>query len=311
MIINRYGGGFGRRLLTGLLVTALTAVAAIVALPGAAQAALPGGRANYTVALMRNFGDTQSFVRLAEYSLRVDGSARADYWAWNAQTVTIDANRPSGISTVGCADTCTVWTTDGFQAAPKQLFGTWRVDDAGLHVDWSNGQTERWTITNQATITKLTLASHPTANRGWGWGSTFGFGSGLSAKQVFDARTKLSGPFSQNNYGAVLESETMLQLRPDASFPAALCSDNCINLSTPGRNKAFLGGTGADRRMYYNHELYEVHNVDCVVKGHLKPALQIIDDTGAFRGLIMVEASVYAKVNGSDILAIYDLNNID
>ncbi|MEU4423317.1 hypothetical protein AB0F81_22040 [Actinoplanes sp. NPDC024001] len=86
--MNRHRSLFG-----GLLATLLIAAVAVVALPGAASAATtpPGGRANYTVALMRNVG-TQSFVRLAQYSLRSDNSIRMDYWAWNAQTP-----RPQGL----------------------------------------------------------------------------------------------------------------------------------------------------------------------------------------------------------------------
>lgn len=302
-------GGFARRLRTGLLATALMVAAATIVLPGAANAAPPGDRANFTVALMKNAG-TQSFVRLAQYSLRADNSARADYWAWNAQD--LQPRVPSGLTSSGCANNCGIWTTDGFQNAPQQLFGTWKVIGDNLSITWTSGSsgTERWQFTNLPTITKVALVSHPTANRGWGWGSKVGFGSALSARQVFDTRTVLNGRYSQNNWGTVDDDTTSLRLTPGPTLAVKLCNDHCINLSNP-ENKAYLAGSGADRRMYYNHERYEVFSDPCMEKGHLKPALQVLDDNGAFRGLIMAEASLYLHTWGSNILGIYDLNNIE
>ncbi len=44
--------------------------------------------------------------------------------------------------------------------------------------------------------------------------------------------------------------------------------------------------------------------------GHLKAGLQVIDDNGVFRGVVEVEASLYSKQKGSDILGIFDYNDI-
>ncbi|MBG0567342.1 hypothetical protein I4J89_38420 [Actinoplanes sp. NEAU-A11] len=309
------------------MVTALMVVAAIVALPGSAEAAQepPGGRANYTVALMRNVG-TESFVRLAQYSLRADGTIRADYWAWNAQQT--QPNVSSGLRTLGCANTCDIWTPNGFQSAPKQLYGTWSLTSTDdLSITWTSGSSgvERWKFANLATATQLTLASHPTANTGWGWGSRIGFNTGVPARTIFESNIlPLSGPWSQNNWGEVLGGITQLQMTANGTLPVHLCdnndgnpgNDHCINVTTPAigdkpENKAYIGGTGTDRRMFYNHELKTVNSGPCPARGHLKAALQILDDNGTFRGLIMVEASLAAKTYGTNILGIFDLNNID
>ncbi|MEU4423316.1 hypothetical protein AB0F81_22035 [Actinoplanes sp. NPDC024001] len=183
---------------------------------------------------------------------------------------------------------------------------------------WSNGQAERWKFANLATLTQLTLASHPTATVGWGWGSTKGFNYGVSTRAIFESNMPpLSGRWQQNNWGTIIGGDsTQLQVSANGSIPAKLCNDNCIDISTPPKgpddlgNKAYIGGTGTDRKMFYNHELRKVYAADCPVRGHLKAGLQIIDDTGAFRGLIMVEASLADKTYGTNILTIFDLNNV-
>ncbi|MEH0934649.1 hypothetical protein [Micromonospora psammae] len=313
---------FGARLMT-LLLVALTVLTAAPA-PAQAVAVPPGGRANYVVALMRNVG-TESFVRLAEYSLRSDGTARADYWAWNAKT--LSGRAETGFTTAGCAQTCKVYTAAGFESDPKQLYGTWSVSGSDLTIQWTtNSQTERWKFSNMATVTKLDLASHPTANRGFGWGSTVHFRTGVSVTDIYNAHGTYTGPGVENNYGTITEFPASSQTihHPDAYNSVRLCNVNCMNLSTMKSdgaggvvpsNKVYLAGNGLDRKMYYNHQLYEVNADRCIgtgttAAGHLKPALQIIDDNGAFRGLVVVEASLYSFSYGGNILGVFDLNDI-
>lgn len=294
-----------------LLTTAPTARAAVTP---------PAGHGTYVVALMRNVG-TESFVRLAQYSLRSDGSARADYWAWNAQTLQPRAD--SGFTTSGCATTCRVWTTNGFQSAPQQMYGVWSVSGSSVSITWNaSSETERWTFTNLVNITKLDLASHPRATDGFGWGSIVGITTGVSASEIFAAHGTYSGPGVENNYGTVKTYTNASQTihREDINYPVRLCNSTCMNLSTYNgttpSNKVYLAGSGTDRKMFYNHQLFGVNPDPCigggstVGAGHLKPSLQIIDDTGAFRGLIVAEASLYDFAYGSNILGIYDLNDI-
>ncbi|MGX7675586.1 hypothetical protein [Plantactinospora sp. DSM 117369] len=300
----------------GLIALALTLVAAVAAPARAsAEPVPPGGRANYVVALMRNIG-TESFVRLAEYSLRADGTARADYWAWNAQT--LKGRMPSGFTTSGCALSCTVWTPDGFQNAPGQLYGTWTVAGNDLSITWTSGSsgTERWRFSNLATTTKLDLASHQTATDGFGWGSTVGFRTGIPMSTIRAAHGTYEGPTIENNYGTITERVVSQTIhRDDANYPNRLCNANCINIST-NTNKYYMAGSGTDRKMFLNHQLYDVNSRPCIgeghatAAGHMKPALQIIDDAGAFRGWVTVEASLYSFQYGGNILGIADMNDI-
>lgn len=318
------GGRRSWRSRLGVMLLAAVAVLTAAPVPAHAVSVPPGGRANYTVALMRNVG-TESFVRLAEYSLRSDGTARADYWAWNAKTLV--GRVATGLTTSGCVHACPVYTAAGFEAAPKQLYGTWSVFGNDLTIQWAtNSQTERWKFTNMATVTKVDLASHPTANRGFGWGSTTNFRTGVSVTDIYDLHGTYTGPGVENNYGSITEFPATSQKIhwPDDYNPIRLCNMNCINLSTVKQdgvgatvpsNKIYLAGSGEGRKMYYNHQLYSVNMHDCIgggspYAGHLKPALQIIDDVGTFRGLVVVEVSLYSFAYGSNILGVFDLNDI-
>src|SRR5690349_7429368 len=167
-----------------LLVLLMLSVVSVPTVAAAAAATPPEGRGSYVVALM---GDSpiagRSWIRLAEYSFRADGTARMDYWSWN-QTVLYDKTR-TGFRTNGCAYDCGVWTSEGFEGAPKQLFGTWRSDDDLINVTWSTGDSEAWRYTHHAGITKLDLNGatvKPTV--GWGWGSRQGFGSYAPMSEV-------------------------------------------------------------------------------------------------------------------------------
>jgi hypothetical protein len=274
----------------------------------------PGGRRNFVVALMRNVG-TESFVRLAQYTLRDDQTIRADYWAWNAQT--LHPRTPSGYTTSGCANTCKVWTAEGFEAGPSTMLGVWSISGHNLSVTWNaSGQTERWVMSNHETATRVELASHPTATDGFGWGSTRDFTTAATMTTIHGKPGWYQGPKVVNNYGeSTTGTEFLVIQRDDANYPDRLCNVNCINNSTT-TNKVYLAGTGKDRKVFYNMQLFEVDSHACIGggtnigAGHLKPALQIIDDAGEFRGLISVEASLYTKQRASDILGIFDMDNI-
>ncbi|PRY30483.1 hypothetical protein [Pseudosporangium ferrugineum] len=279
----------------------------------------PGGRRNFVVALMRNVG-TESFVRLAQYSLRADGTVRADYWAWNAQTAQLRAD--AGYSTADCARTCRVYTSEGFQDDPARMFGRWTVTGNNLGITWdANGEAERWTLANHAGASRVSLASHPRATVGYGWGSTFGFTGGVPMQTIHDLHGRYDGPYSQNAWGEQTAGTTTLVIHAnDANVPDRTCSGTCLNESTYNgtalSNKVYLAGSGTDRKVFYNHQLAEVDATPCIggntagYAGHLKPSLSIIDDAGRFRGLLSVQAVTYNQTAPGNILGIYDQNDL-
>jgi hypothetical protein len=293
----------------------LMAVLLLLGVPAAAGAAgAPNGRHSYVVALMRNVG-TESFVRLAQYTLRDDQTIRADFWAWNAQT--LHPRTPTGYTTSGCANTCKVWTAEGFESGPSTMLGVWSVSGHNLSVTWdTTGEAERWVMTNYETVTRIELASHPRATDGFGWGSTRGFTTAANMTTIHSKPGWYQGPRVINNWGEVTTGTEALVIHPnDANYPNRLCNANCVNNSTV-TNKIYLAGSGNDRKVYYNMQLFDVDGQPCIGggsdngAGHLKPSLQIIDDAGQFRGLVTVEASLYFKKFGSNILGIFDMNNI-
>lgn len=301
---------------------ALTALLStlVVATPSAAMAAdPPGGRSNFVVALMRNVG-TESFVRLAQYSLRADGTVRSDYWAWNAQTLQLRAD--SGYSTAGCAATCRVYTADGFQRAPSQMFGRWSVSGNSLGITWdAGGEAERWTLANHATASRVSLASHPRATHGFGWGSTFGFTGGVPMQTIHNLHGRYDGPYSENAYGKRSAGTTTLVIHAnDANVPDRTCNATCLNETTYNgtavSNKVYIAGSGTDRKVFYNHQLAAVDAATCIggntsgYAGHMKPSLSIVDDAGRFRGLLSVQAVTYNYTDEGNILGIYDQNDV-
>jgi len=309
-----------RRLLALAGLTALLSTLAL-APPAAALAAdpPPGDRRNFVVALMRNVG-TESFVRLAQYSLRSDGTVRSDYWAWNAQTLQLRAD--SGYSTAGCARNCRVYTADGFQRGPSQMFGRWTVSGNSLGITWdATGEAERWTLANYATTSRVSLASHPRATDGYGWGSTFGFTGGVPMQTIHDLHGRYDGPYTQNAHGRQSTGTTTLVIHAnDANVPDRTCSSTCLNETTYNgsavSNKVYIAGSGADRKVFYNHQLDEVDSTPCIggntsgYAGHMKPSLSIVDDNGRFRGLLSVQAVTYNDTEGGNILGIYDQNDV-
>ena len=113
-----------------------------------ARAAAPENRGRFVVAIM---GDVPtggaSYVRLATYDLRSTGTVRMDYWSWNQDTLIPIARTP--YRTDGCAHDCGVFTSGGFEGAPKTLFGTWTADSALVHITWSTGNAESWRYTHR------------------------------------------------------------------------------------------------------------------------------------------------------------------
>jgi hypothetical protein len=300
--------------LLGLFAILSTVVLGPATAASAASDPPPANRRNFVVALMRNDG-TRSTVRIAQYSLRADQSIRADYWAWSA--VTPKPRTATPYTTSGCAHVCRVYTAAGFQKAASSVFGTWSITAKTLTVTWRGGLgAERWTIANYATASRIKLASHPTATDGFGWGSTVGFTTGVNTTTIFNLHGWYEGPRVINNYGQVTRGTEALVIHPnDAAFPHRRCNANCIDNSTV-TNKVYLAGSGADRKIFYNHQTVADDDDPCigggttVGAGHLKPALEILDDTGRFRGLISVEASVYVRRHGGDVVSVFDYNDI-
>lgn len=300
------------------LLAGIVLVGGVLSAPAYA-ATPPAGRGSYVVGVL---GDSptkgRSWVRLAMYSLRADGSARMDYWAWNQDKTLL--RTPTGFRTSGCQYDCPVWTSEGFEpgAGPSQTFGTWSVQGDKVEIKWSDTVTEVWRYVNHDNITKLDLNSatnRPTV--GWGWGSTKGFSTYATMSQIKSKNVALAGLYRQNNYG---ESSGTQKTGLDLSL-FGQCNANCLRLHTTD-DKYYLAGGSAQtgqldgRKLYYNLQKFKVDSSKCIGEqseigaGHLRPSLQIIDDTGAFRGMISVEATVYKPVPGGAIIGLFDLNDV-
>jgi hypothetical protein len=267
----------------------------------------PGGRGNFVTAVMSDNG-TSSWVRLAQYSFRADGTIRQDFWFWDQNTMTGWEN--TGITTSGCEYSCSVRTAERFEDSnstyPKTLFGSYTVSASAVSVTWSSGSSESWSLTNQSTASRLALTSSTYgATHGWSWGSTRGFSSYATIAEMEAHSGTYTGPFQQNNWGSSASGTTSLNL---AGF--SMCNGSCLNQTT-ATTKSYLAGPNNSRKTFYNRQRFDVDPSNCIGSGggHLNPLLQIIDDDGMFRGWVGVEASLYSEQPGSAIVAIYDLND--
>ena len=242
------------RLRTMFALTALLSTLALAVPSAAAAADPPGDRRNFVVALMRNVG-TESFVRLAQYSLRADGTVRSE------------------------------------------------------------------TLANHATASRVSLASHPRATDGFGWGSTFGFTGGVPMQTIHNLHGRYDGPYTENGYGRQSTGTTTLVIHAnDANVPDRTCNATCLNETTykgtAVSNKVYIASSGTDRKVFYNHQLAKVDGTACIggntsgYAGHMKPSLSIVDDAGRFRGLLSVQAVTYNYTDEGNILGIYDQNDV-
>lgn len=287
----------------------LTAILALLVIQvDDAAAVLPGDRGNYVTAVMMDSGQS-SWVRLAQYSFRDDGSIRQDFWFWDQGTMTGWA--PTGLTTNGCTSICSVRTAERFQDGngtyPRTLFGTYSAVGAVVSITWSGGSTETWTLTSYKLASRLELAnSNYGATHGWSWGSTEGFSSYSTISEIRLRGGSYSGPFQQNNWGSSTSGTTSLGVN---GF--GLCNNNTLSQTT-STTKLYLAGLNNSRQTYYNRQRFDVDQAACIGSGggHLNQFLQIIDDQGLFRGWVGVEASLYEKKSGGAIVTIYDLNDI-
>lgn len=253
-----------------------------------------------------------------------------------------------GCESVG--QVCPVYTSSGFEKPPSTRFGRYVVGTNAVAVYWDETPTlyERWNISSLEKITKFTLSTSPRFNIGSGWGSKKGFGTFVPISLI--PSISYPGSFYQNNYGKSVSGRTAITFKsfekclsgscatlrssftystevPESQIPATLnkyigsqvvkIEGGVATIEYPEWNDNFIAGTGS-RKNFYNHQMDQGADgainscigVNGMGKGHLKPMLQIVDDDGAFRGWVGVEASLTLQLYGYAILGIFDLNNL-
>ncbi|MEP6696198.1 MAG: hypothetical protein ABJA34_04875 [Pseudonocardiales bacterium] len=312
--------------LFGLLIAFAAVVPfCLVATPAQAAAAnLPAGRSTYVIAAIGGPYNSM-YVRVATYRFATNNTMTEKVWSWRQNSITGGAanmKRYSGYTTSGCLRVCPVRTPVNFQqgGVPITATGNWAIDAYGhLSMRWSWGATEIWRLdTSQASFVGASIV---TSNQGivkaWGFGSTAAANAGVTIGQVVVAE-RLYGPLVQNVYGANTQYLNLGFHFPDYS--------RCTN-GTCLQGKAV---TAADKRAWYNTYIAGNPSVDgrknfwnfqtgwvaqieqlgtvCISTnggGHTAAMLQVIDDTGHFRGWVGVEASLVQAYYGRAIVSAF------
>ncbi|PZS33197.1 MAG: hypothetical protein DLM59_06805 [Pseudonocardiales bacterium] len=316
-----------RTRLLGLLI-ALAALMPFAAMATPAQAAaapnLPGGRANYVVVAIGGPANAM-YVRLATYQFATNNTMTEKVWSWRQNSISGTAanmKRSTGYTTSGCLRACPIRTPINFQpgGVPVTATGTWRLDSYGhLSIGWSWGAGETWRLDNsQAGFTSMSIwSSNQAIVKGWGFGSNAAATSGATISQAY-AAARLYGPLVQNVYGANTQHLNLGFNFPDYNRCSnSTCLEGKGNTAADKRTwfNSYIGGNpNTDgRKNYWNFQTGGVAQMEqpgtvCISTnggGHTAAMLQVIDDTGHFRGWVGVEASIVQMYWGRAIVGAF------
>jgi hypothetical protein len=197
--------------------------------------------------------------------------------------------------------------------------GTWYLDVYNhLVINWSWGAHETWQLDSSMTgFTSLSiLNSNQTIVKAWGFGSNW-TGGGASIASVY-ASARLYGPLVQNVYAANTQF-----LNAGFHFPDYNQCSNGTCLQGKGVTAAdkktwfstYIAGDPAQdgRKNFWNFQTGPVQQAEqpgsvCISTnggGHTAAMLQVIDDTGHFRGWVGVEASLHQHYYGRAIVGAF------
>lgn len=315
----------------GLLAFGATAPAAH------AGVGYPGGRPYFVTAVASGTPFNHA-VRLAEDRYDGAGHVHEWYWVWNQNMVdptqTTAYYKPAtGYVTNGCFAACPVRTAIGFQPGiqPKERDGTYGFNAAGqLTIRWSSGQTEAWRILQLDGLARMDLVSNSYgAIKAWSFGSKSHFGYAATLDQIKAAGTTTAmvdrAGNREKNY-LTYHYDTSKGDPPDWQSTYFIPSnwDRCAaspcieshEMTHPATTQyyAYIAGNPAvdHRKNYFNGQNRPTHDAEdpaapCITRGggHTYDLLQIMDDSGHFRGWVQAEASLYRKKYGQDLVSIF------
>lgn len=286
---------------------------------------LPGGKANFSVAIGRFATTGATWVRMVNWTFNSsNGTIAATYWQWdstlekgktafNTHTCTFD----------GVTRTCYVYTPTGWMIPSAQYYSwtgtyTYNTSTGALAISWSNGTSENWTISNpQTSIARALFVS----SGGSGYAITHGHGYGSNAswstfKTIAQIPKVSYGGYQviAQNFGGstnTITPSTAGQWQSSAlnltnfTYPSNPQPVNSLHTWTQGGTTC---GSGATSRTGIVYHLSSNNNGRSMVWNHFCATLapestwpcysgqrhpyafqQIIDDTGAMRGFVGIE----------------------
>jgi hypothetical protein len=280
---------------------------------------LPGGKANFSLGEGNFDASSATWARLANWTFNAStGTVAETYWQWdsshehnkqayNSHTCTFD----------GVTKTATTYTPYGWGTPGGYYIGwsgtyTYNTSTGALHIDWPGGYWENWTVTNQ--VTGLAQAMFVSGNYGITHGKAYGSNASWSTYKTIAEIPKI--PYTGNRCGASLSGSTITVTPWTTSgaaidltsftYPSSPTPANCMHAwlgttvctgpcATARIGRVYhLAGMSGSRSLVYNSfcaclpydSEWPVYN-----RGLHHIAFQeIIDDSGAMRGMIGVGA---------------------
>ncbi|MEU0882314.1 hypothetical protein ABZ345_27195 [Lentzea sp. NPDC005914] len=299
-------------------------------LPAPASAAeLPGGKANFVVALGSFKLGKDNWVRLGDYQFSgATGkvTARTYLW-WQRDPV---ARQGTGTTPDGTCSTssltpgqtkvrgCQVLTAGGFTSGPTEpKTGDYKIEDGLVKITWDVGQawSEQWAVTTSADtkLVRLDLRFNTLATAGYAYGSNTPLSTRRQMASVrsfpgtlqMDVRgwdhgaltTRDDEPYDIGLYRTCTTTSWCLTyLHPEATYA---CRTGCVPGNTDFSVQNYIvrvsNNDRRDTHWQWCSCLTKARNgtdEGCYSRNsHVRPMLQILDDDARFRGWVGVEAS--------------------
>ncbi|WP_146103764.1 hypothetical protein [Nonomuraea solani] len=286
----------------------------------------------------------QNWVRLGSYRFAANGTVTASlhlWWQRNPQARQRTGTVPDTGCTTKAGGvqkrprTCEVLTAGGYTGAPDETrTGTYTVSGGVLSIRWKIAQTwtEQWYVkpSSDGKLARLDLKQSSLATHGYAYGSNAALGTRRAMSSVKAFPGSLRQDLTSWASGTIVNSAN--QPFGHSAFRSCATSTSCLTYLQPSSNGAcqksggcpkYGGGTKANISsiQYYLTTISKTDRRDtlwhwctCLAmergefcytgNSHVKPLMQIIDDSGAFRGWVGAEASFSTGSRATDMMAV-------
>ncbi|MEU1389196.1 MULTISPECIES: hypothetical protein [unclassified Nonomuraea] len=291
----------------------------------------------------------QNWVRLGTYRFAANGTVSAALYLWwqrfpKARQRTGTVPDPSCTTKAGGVASrprgCEVLTAGGYTGGPSETrTGTYTLAGNVLTIRWKIAQTwtEQWYVRTSpdGRLARLDLKGSSLATHGYGYGSNAAIGTRRAMSSVRAFPGSLRQDLTSWASGTLVNSAN--QPFGHSSFRACKSTTSCLTYLQPSSRGAcqksggcpkYGGGTRANVSsiQYYLTTISKSDRRDtlwhwctCLAmergefcytgNSHVKPLMQIIDDTGAFRGWVGAEASFSTGSRATDMLAVLRISD--
>ncbi|WP_157249579.1 hypothetical protein [Nonomuraea typhae] len=292
----------------------------------------------------------ENWVRLGSYRFSPDGTVTSAMYLWwqrNPEARQPTGTTPdAGCSTkaggsASRARTCRVLTAGGFTGAPDEnRTGTYTVSGNVVSIRWKIAQTwtEQWSVrpSSDGKLARLDFKQSTLATHGYGYGSNASFATRRAMSSVRAFPGTLRQDLTSWAGGRIVNSAG--QRFGHSAFRTCTTTTWCLTYLQPSAKGAcqksggcpnYGGGTKANVSsiQYYLTKISSSDRRDtlwhwctCLAmerkqfcytgNSHVKPLMQIIDDSGAFRGWVGAEASFSTGARGADMIAVFRISDV-